>query len=932
MEESKKTNSKKKKKTKVNSKRIKNRVVLGFVRVLFILVLVVGFAGLGAGLGLYFAIIDSSPDINLLNVTPDAYTSIVYDDKGVEMDRLHGTENREYVKMSEIPKYMQDAVVAIEDARFYTHNGIDPKGMARAMVNNVSSIMNVLKTGTVNGLEGASTITQQLIKNNLFTEAFSERGVIASFKRKFQEQYLAVVLEDNLTEELGSKEKAKSQILELYLNTINLGSGTYGVQAASLKYFGKDASELTLSECSMLAGITQNPSRYDPIVRPENTKKRQKMVLDNMLELKFITQAEYDEAINDDVYSRIQDVQTEVQETTSSVHSYYTDQVIEEVIKDLQEQKGLSRAQASNLVYSSGLQIYSCNNLEMQKIVDETYADNSLFPQDDYWIEATYTISVANKDTKKQSHYSKSSYVKTEEEAQAFADKIKEEILADTSVELVLDKLEKTIQPQSAFVISDYHTGQVKAIAGGRGEKTANRTYNRATQAKRQPGSTFKVLSTYLPGIDTGVFTPATVFNDAPYTVDGWTPGNWYTNGYRGLSTVRVGISYSMNIIAAKAIAAVGLDTSWDYLQNLGFTTLIEKETRNGKVYTDKNPTICLGGLTDGVTMVELNAAYGAIANDGEYVKPIFYTKVLDHDGNVILENVTESKRVMKETTSFLLTDMMEDVITGPMGTAGTAAFRSISMPIAGKTGTTSNNYDLLFSAYTPYYAATIWLGHDNPKEMSNSSYHLQVWRTIMEKIHQNLEYKLFDRPEGIVTAQVCSVSGKLAVAGVCDCDPRGSKVITEYFERGTVPTEYCDTHVKVNIDVENNKVANEYCPQENLKEIVCIVKPDDMSYEDWTYDTEYFVPRESCDIHIDNNHSTEGNTDNEISWGDITIDLPTIINPTIENSTEHIDISENSSQDTTESSTESSTEIETGGINIELPISIDDFFKPRNR
>ncbi len=932
MEESKKTNSKKKKKTKVNSKRIKNRVVLGFVRVLFILVLVIGFAGLGAGLGLYFAIIDSSPDINLLNVTPDAYTSIVYDDKGVEMDRLHGTENREYVKMSEIPKYIQDAVVAIEDARFYTHNGIDPKGMARAMVNNVSSIMNVLKTGTVNGLEGASTITQQLIKNNLFTEAFSERGVIASFKRKFQEQYLAVVLEGNLTEELGSKEKAKSQILELYLNTINLGSGTYGVQAASLKYFGKDASELTLSECSMLAGITQNPSKYDPIVRPENTKKRQKMVLDNMLELNFITQAEYDEAINDDVYSRIQDVQTEVQETTSSVHSYYTDQVIEEVIKDLQEQKGLSRAQASNLVYSSGLQIYSCNDLEMQKIVDETYADNSLFPQDDYWIEATYTISVANKETKKQSHYSKSSYVKTEEEAQAFADKIKEEILADTSVELVLDKLEKTIQPQSAFVISDYHTGQVKAIAGGRGEKTANRTYNRATQAKRQPGSTFKVLSTYLPGIDTGVLTPATVFNDAPYTVDGWTPGNWYSNGYRGLSTVRVGISYSMNIVAAKAIAAVGLDTSWDYLQNLGFTTLIEKETRNGKVYTDKNPTICLGGLTDGVTMVELNAAYGAIANDGEYVKPIFYTKVLDHDGNVILENVTESKRVMKETTSFLLTDMMEDVITGPMGTAGTAAFRSISMPIAGKTGTTSNNYDLLFSAYTPYYAATIWLGHDNPKEMSNSSYHLQVWRTIMEKIHQNLEYKSFDRPEGIVTAQVCRASGKLAVAGLCDCDPRGSKVATEYFERGTVPTEYCDTHVKVSIDVENNKVANEYCPQENLKEIVCIVKPDDMNYDDWTYDTEVFVPRETCDIHTGNNHSTEESTENEIGWGDILIDLPTIIDPTIENSTEHSDISENSSQGETESSTENSTEIETGGINIELPISIDDFFKPRNR
>lgn len=908
MNYSKDSNTKKQRTKKSSKKKVKNRIGLVIMRIIFIVIIISGFAVVGAGMGAYLGIIGSAPDISLLQVTPNSFTSIIYvNESGQELDRLHGAENREYIKISDIPQNMKDAIVAIEDERFYTHNGIDFKGMVRALASNVEALISGEK-----GLQGASTLTQQLIKLNLFQEEINGKKTI---QRKLQEQYMAIQLEKQLTTQLGSTNKAKDQILELYLNTINLSNNAYGIQAASKRYFGKDATQLTLAECAMMASIPQNPSLFDPINKPDKNQERQQKVLKNMLDQGYITQDEYTQAKTDDIYNKIQTAEAEKPENTST-HSYYVDQLITELIKDLQEKKGLSKNQATNLIYNGGLQIYSCIDTNIQKIVDDAYKNPDLFPPSSA-LEVIYKLSVENKVTKEQTHYNKSAYVDSKEEADAFVEKTKKELLT-SDVNFVLDNTQLAVQPQSAFIVTDYHNGQVKALIGGRGEKTANRTYNRATQAVRQPGSTFKVLAAYAPALDTGIVTPATVFNDAPYTLGKWSPSNWYNTGFRGLVTVRTAIKDSMNIIAAKTIAAVGIPTSWDYLLNFGFTTLVDSKVINGKTYTDKNATISLGGLTDGVNLLELNSAYGTIANGGKYQEPIFYTKVLDHDGNILLDNTTEPKRVLKETTAFLLTDMMKDVITS--GTGKLARFKKVKMPISGKTGTTTDDKDLVFAGYTPYYAASVWLGHDKPKTLKyDKSYHLLLWSNIMEQIHANLEYKDFEKPDGIVSAKVCNVSGKLAVSGLCDKDPRGSRVITEYFANGTVPTESCDGHILVKIDKRTGLLANENTPTEFVEEVVRLVRPADADPANASTDAQYYAPSEFTD-------APDGATEDESQSTDSTTEtlpneeiVPPIIDPNQSNP---------ATQTPTQQPTDA-TEIPSNPSKIEVPLTIDDFRSP---
>jgi penicillin-binding protein 1A len=393
--------------------------------------------------------------------------------------------------------------------------------------------------------------------------------------------------------------------------------------------------------------------------------------------------------------------------------------------------------------------------------------------------------------------------------------------------EVIGEKVTITPQPQCSFTIMDQSTGYVKALVGGRGTKEASLTLNRATNTVRQPGSTFKVVAAYAPALDSAGMTLATVQDDTEYYYsNGRKVSNWYSSGYKGLCTIRYGIEQSLNIVAVKTITDITPQLGFNYLKNFGFTTLVERrENASGGVESDVIQALALGGITDGIKNIELNAAYAAIANGGTYIKPIYYTKILDKDGTVLLENIPQTTQVIKPTTAYLLTDAMEDVVT--KGTGGACAVSG--QHVAGKTGTTSSNKDVWFAGYTPYYTATVWAGYDNnlSLEGDEKSFHKKIWKNIMTRVHENLEGKEFEKPDGIVTASVCKKSGELARSGLCDCDPRGSQVITEIFAEGTVPTEYCDTHVRVNICAMSGAFAGENCPFIQQSSQVFIIRPD---------------------------------------------------------------------------------------------------------
>lgn len=793
-----KSTAKKEKELLSKGTMIRKKFTVIFAKTLLVCLIAFTVVGGCAGYGVYKGIVDSAPNIHDIDATPTGYLSTVLDNQGNETATLVASgSNRVYVTIDEIPLDLQHAFVAIEDARFYEHNGIDITGIVRAGITGITS-------GRFS--QGASTITQQLLKNNVFTDWTSESSFADKMERKIQEQYLAIQLE---------KVEDKDWILENYLNTINLGQNTLGVQAASQRYFNKDVSELTLSECAVIAGITQNPSRYNPVSNPDANAERRTKVLNNMLDQGYIDQAAYDTAMADNVYDRIQIIDSET--ASDNINSYFVDALTEQVIDDLMEVKGYTETQAYKALYEGGLTIYSTQDPSIQQICDEE-VNNA----DNYGSETKYscsyrlTIQKADGTYQNYSEQTMLSYYQSKnskynidfdskEAVDAAIEQYKADIMeyGDTIVPNG-ESITYTMQPQASMTVIDQSTGEVKAIVGGRGDKTANKTLNRATDTKRQPGSTFKILSAYAPALDIGGMTLASVQDDAPYTYSNaaHTPVNNYDKSYRGFTTIREGITYSINIVAVKTLTDIGVDIGYEYLQNFGFSTLCD---------SDRTQALALGGITNGVTNLELTAAYATIANGGTYTKPRFYTKILDHDGNVLIDNTPQTHTVLKETTAWLLTNAMEDVLTN--GTGRPAHFNG--MPQAGKSGTTSSDRDALFAGYTPYYTCVVWGGYDDNAELSYTTYPKTLWKSVMGRIHENLDYKDFDKPDGITTATVCKKSGKLAVAGLCDSDPRGSMVESEYFASGTVPKDYCDHHVRVTIDLSTGGIATDTCPEE---------------------------------------------------------------------------------------------------------------------
>lgn len=729
-----------------------------------------------AGGGLFIKkMIDDAPKITPEDVKPSKFTTQAFaDDETTVLDTfVDAGANRVYKPIDEIPENLQKAFVAIEDSRFYEHNGIDLKGIVRAGLKGILS-------GHFS--EGASTLTQQLIKNNVFPNFVQEKTFLDRVERKLQEQYLAVEIE---------KQMDKDEILENYLNTINLGQNTLGVQAASKRYFGKDVSELNLSECATIAAITQNPGKYNPVTNPDENAKRREKVLSDMMEQGYIDQAQYDEAIADPVYERIQATNAQY-EDNSSVSSYFIDAVADQVIDDLINEMGYTETQAYNAVYSGGLSIITTQNIEMQKICEEELSDDSNYPANVEWgISCAITVTHPDGTQDNYDHNTMRNYLydttgdkycltqATQEEANA---KVEEYIAAITSEGDTVDKRVKlSPQPQASIVVMDQYTGYVKALVGGRGEKTESRSLNRATQSYKQPGSCFKVLSTYAPALDVHGDSLATVIEDSPFAYANGRPvKNWWGESYKGNMTIRECIEQSANVCTVKKFTEITPALGFKYLtENFNLTTLDSKN--------DIVQAACLGGISKGVYNIEMTAAYAALANGGIYTEPVLYTKIYDHDGNLLFEKTPKTHAAVKETTAALLTSAMEDVIKHGTGTSA----RMSNMPVAGKTGTTTDSVDLWLSAYTPYLTASVWTGYDDNKPMNglNQSFHMKIWRNVMERIHEGYEYKEFEMPNSIEKKTICTKTGKLASSGACSS-------YTEYFAPGTAPTQSCPGHV----------------------------------------------------------------------------------------------------------------------------------------
>lgn len=535
---------------------------------------------------------------------------------------------------------------------------------------------------------------------------------------------------------------SKDQIIELYMNIIYLGEGAYGVEKAAYTYFNKSAEDLTIAECALIAGLAQAPEGKNPYNYPDSAKARQELVLGKMLELEKITKEQYDEAINQEL------VYNKGSLELASSNSYFVDALVDQLIDDLQEEKDVTEVMAQKMVYTNGLKIYTTIDPNIQSILEEVYKDESYFK------------------------------LRTGE--------------YDPDV-------------QSAMVVIDYEKGNVVGLIGGAGEKTTLRGLNRATMMKRAPGSTIKPLSIYAPGIDRGIFTAATTFDDIPltytYSTTTWTPHNSYAT-YRGLTSVRKGVEISSNIVAAKAFLDVGADTSYEYLEKFGFTSLTN---------SDKVPgALALGGLTKGMSPLEHAAAYGTLANKGVYIEPKLYTKVIGMNNEIILEKVSEVKEVVKESTAYIVTDMLKNVINGSEATGGSA--RLTNMNAAGKTGTSNESKDRWFAGYTPYYVASTWVGYDKQKTVNMSGNPAaKIWKAVMQKIHEDLPNKDFEKPSSVVSASVCADSGLLATEA-CKNDRRGNRIKTELFAKGTVPTEECTIHQYVSVCPESFKLANPTC------------------------------------------------------------------------------------------------------------------------
>lgn len=764
--------------SKNNKKTSSKRKVKSFFKGFLIGILIIACLVTGLGSGLFIGYVRSAEPISPDQLQLSKFSSFVYDMNGSEIAQLKGEENRVWVNDKDIPVHVKNAFLALEDVRFYSHPGVDVKGLASALVGKM------LKPNAP--MRGASTITQQIIKN---ITGKDER----SLKRKIQEQWSALLLERKLD---------KWQILELYLNLVITGPNIYGVQTASRFYFDKDVKDLTLAEAASIAGITNNPSIYSPVTTKgrENNKKRQEECLAKMLKNNLISQADYDKAISEELKFSEGNIKN------SSKQSYFVDNVINEVKEDLMKKYSYSEQAAYRIIYSSGIKIYTTQDPEIQKAMDDVFKDDKYFPQ-------------GNKDKP------------TKQAAQA------------------------------AMVILDPLTGEVRGLYGGYGEKKGDMVFNYATQAKRSPGSTMKPLAVYAPALDNKIITPGSIFDDSPIYLDPKKPDSPYPmnydKSYAGLMAIRDAVRNSVNVVASQVWNKVGPDLSLKYLKRAG----IELDKKKDGYLAP----LALGALTDGISPYQAAAAYAPFVNKGMYTEPSSYTKVVDNKGKVLLENKPKSSVVYDdERTPYLMTDIMKDVVNN--GTAYPYGIVKNSkgevVPTAGKTGTTSDNKDKWFVGFSTKYVGATWYGYPTPTTIKDyeSNNALKIWSAIMNKVHAKATPEDFKRPSKIVEKTFCLTSGQVP-SDLCAKDPRGQNIIRygELFMEGTEPkdSDKCDVHVSVKIDKDSRDgagrklLAGPNCPPSSIDEMVYVkrkvpLKDGDLLPADYIYE----LPTLLCQIH----------------------------------------------------------------------------------
>lgn len=877
------------------------------------------------------------PNIIANNLTE---TSKIYDLNGNLIEKVETAEYRTVIGIEQMPKQLIQAFLAIEDERFYEHDGVDLIGI-------MASFRDAFSSGQ---LRGGSTITQQLVKNTYLT---NERKL----KRKIHEITMSIDLE---------KKMSKDQTIEAYLNTVSLGQNAYGVEEAAQTYFSKSAKDLNLVECAMLAGVVKSPTKYPPYKRvsPENfdpntmekvgfiellnqnyvlvyneeNEKRTDVVLSQMLKYGKITQEEYNQAMSVDRKALIKPGETK----TTDITNYFTDYVLKQVEQDLMDKYGWSKKIAQNKIFYGGIQIYSTINVGYQKIMEDAYKNfveilfgntnnmrapiildttsdayaNLVDSNGNFIYLAKDNLIVQNSDdiylapgewrydengnlcikSKKLKAYNSNIDIQdyyTIDEKKTLVTHIvgslpiakddfwveNDEIVISSKAIASNDSLFKNKddylhidgnqvyrnkkgvpQPQSAMIIIDYHTGHILAMIGGR-DVDGNRFLNRATDSHRQPGSTIKPVSVYLPALENG-YTAASPIDDVPIVVNGkiW-PNNWYL-GFRGIHSLRYAVEQSINVSAVKVLNAMGTNKVVPYLERMGIIDTEHPDrdsfvsaSENKEVNDENASSLALGGMTNGLSPLALTAAFGTIANDGVYLKPTSYTKVIDNDGTTLLEYTENPIQAAKPQTAYVMKDILRTVVTRGLGTRAQIP----GQVVAGKTGTTQYTADLWFSGFTDYYVASTWIGSDSPKitMKQNSMIAAQLFQYVMSQVHEGLpSVTQFKEPEGIVRASVCTMSGK-SPNEFCAGDPRGT-VITEIFVKGTEPTEACDAHVEVEICTESNMLANEFCPEETREKVVRVqtTPPYDPESHGGVIpsDMQYRVPSQTCDIHNESN------------------------------------------------------------------------------
>ncbi|MEG0777235.1 MAG: PBP1A family penicillin-binding protein [Oscillospiraceae bacterium] len=595
-------------------------------------------------------------DISLENMTVKLASTVWYtDEAGVNqpLATLHGTENRELVDYENIPTYMEHAAVAIEDRRFYEHKGVDWYRTFGAFVNMFATMKDDF---------GGSTLTQQLIKNLTHEDDIT-------VQRKLREIFNALKFE---------RMYEKDEIIEGYLNVIYLGERCYGVGTAAHAYFNKDVWDLTLAECASIIGITNNPSKYDPYISKTNNKERQELILHEMYDQGYITNAEYQEALAQKLVFK----RAEGEEYEMPINSYYVDTIIQDVTRDLMEEKGISMETAQFLIYNGGYQIYSCIDMKTQNLLDGIYTDPTKFPQ--------------NKSPKGESL-------------------------------------------QSAAVVLDPYTGEIKALTGGIGKKEGNLIFNRAVDALRPPGSSFKPIATYGPAIDQGLITPGTLINDSPsIKLKGTT---WYPKnaggGNSGIVTIQQALTKSLNTVSAQILDKLTPEVSYKYLtERLGVESMEDADC-------DYAP-LSLGQLTNGITVREMAQAFDAFVNDGVFTYARTYSYITDSNGTMVLDNSPETIVAFKANTAWTMCKMLNIAATSGTGYESNIG----NMPHAGKTGSSTDYKDRWFVGFTPYYVCAVWTGYDTPAHMYvNGNPAAQIWKKIMQPLHEGLPYKSFKTP-----------------------------------------------------------------------------------------------------------------------------------------------------------------------------------------